>query len=83
MIGETERVMTDAIELIQDACITKRVMMMSNCFVGGPHCFGAVVCYAVCPDDIARELRTMLDATVQEFLKGRCSGLDLPRSPIN
>jgi len=42
-------------------------MYQSHCFTDDPNHPGVVACFGVCPDDIASDLRTKVDAAAKEF----------------
>lgn len=64
----TEDTLVEAIQRVQTACASNQVMHLSHCFTGDPDHLAVVACYTVCPDDIAKDLHTELDATVAKFL---------------
>jgi hypothetical protein len=65
--GMTEDVLMNSIQKIQTACISNQQLYMSHCLTNDPKHPAVVACFCVCPDNIAKELHALLDATAAEF----------------
>jgi hypothetical protein len=63
----TEKVLADDIRRVQTACISNHVLHLSRCFTGAVGQSAVVTTFVTCPDDIAKEMHTRLDATVRAF----------------
>lgn len=63
----TEEVLVDDVRRVQAACISNQILHLSRCFTGSPGQSAVVTTSVTCPDDIAREMHTRLDATVRAF----------------
>jgi hypothetical protein len=64
----TESTLMNAVQMVQTACLNNQMMHISHGFMNDPDHLAVVASFTVCPDDIAKELRTLLDATTREFL---------------
>ena len=64
----TEGVIVDDIGTVQSACISNQILHLSRSFTGAAGQSAVVTTFVTCPDDIAEELHTRLDATVTAFL---------------
>jgi hypothetical protein len=67
MKGKAEEALLNAIEKVQEACITRQSMHRNQLFTGDPGCHGGVAYFAVCPDSVAKELHSFIDSRMEEF----------------
>ncbi len=63
----TEEVLADDVRLVQEACLSNKILHLSRSFTGALGHSAVVTTYVTCPDDLARELHERLDATVRAF----------------
>ena len=70
MTKSTEKVLVEAIEMVQQACLRKEVLHLNYAFTGDPIMPGVVACFVVCPsDDLTDQLKVEIDKVVHNFLE--------------
>jgi hypothetical protein len=65
--SEAEEALDDCISKVKQACIAKQTMHLNQLFTDSPGQSAIVAYFAVCPDEIAKELHSFIDSTMKEF----------------